>query len=229
MSVLYVIGCGSPAVRRIGTLVEMALRDGWETCVVTTPDGRRFADVAALAGLTGHPVRSEYKNPGDPDLLPDADAIVVAPATVNTITKWSAGIADTLALGLLVEGIGKGLPIVALPFTNSAMAAHPAFGEAVTRLRSWGVTVLYGEDVVQFGPPGSAEARIDDIPWHLVLKALPPPEARPGAAASGPRTARSRGTGATSEGGAPRARGPRERRPSAGDGSPRERRRATGG
>ena len=72
-------------------------------------------------------MRSFYKNPGDPDVLPPPDAIVVVPATVNTITKWAAGIADTLALGLLVEGQGKGLPIVALPFTNSAMGAHPAF------------------------------------------------------------------------------------------------------
>ena len=159
MSVLYVIACGSPVASRVGTLVDLAQRDGWEVCVVTSRDGRKFVDVPALAAKSGHPVRSEYKNPGDPDVLPDADAMVVAPATVNTMTKWSAGIADTLALGLLVEGIGQGLPIVALPFTNSAMAAHPAFGEAIVRLRSWGVTVLRGDDVVRFGPPGRASPR----------------------------------------------------------------------
>ena len=175
MSVLYVIACGSPVAGRVGTMVDLAQREGWDVCVVTSRDGRKFVDVPALAAQSGHPVRSEFKNPGDPDVLPDADAMVVAPATVNTMTKWSAGIADTLALGLLVEAVGKGLPIVALPFTNSAMAAHPAFGEAVQRLRSWGVTVLYGDDVVRFGPPGSADAGLDDLPWHLVLKALPGP------------------------------------------------------
>jgi flavoprotein len=30
--------------------------------------------------------------------------VIVAPATVNTINKWAAGICDTLALGILVEG-----------------------------------------------------------------------------------------------------------------------------
>jgi len=175
VSVLYVIACGSPVAGRVGTLVDLAQREGWDVCVVTSRDGRKFVDVPALAAQSGHPVRSEFKNPGDPDVLPDADAMVVAPATVNTMTKWSAGIADTLALGLLVEAVGKGLPIVALPFTNSAMAAHPAFGEAVQRLRSWGVTVLYGDDVVRFGPAGSADAGLDDLPWHLVLKALPSP------------------------------------------------------
>ena len=173
MRVLYIIVCGSPAARRVNILVESAQQAGWDVCVVTTPDGRKFIDAPALAALTGHPVRSTYKNPGDPDVLPEAHAMVVAPATVNTINKWSAGIADTLALGLIVEGIGKGLPIVAFPFTNVAMAAHPAFGEAIERLRSWGVTVLYGDDVVRLQPPGTGEEYLDDLPWDLVLKALP--------------------------------------------------------
>jgi phosphopantothenoylcysteine synthetase/decarboxylase len=174
VNVLYVIACGSPAARRVGVLVELAQRDGWDVCVVTSPDGRKFVDVPALAAQTGHPVRSEYKDPDEPDVLPDPDAIIVAPATVNTINKWSAGIADTLALGLIVEGLGKGLPIAALPFTNVAMAAHPAFEESVVRLRGWGVTVLYGDDVIRLHLPRAGEALVDDIPWHLALAALPP-------------------------------------------------------
>src|SRR5262249_42301176 len=140
--VLYVVVCGSPAARGVGTLVELAQRDGWDVCVVASPDGRKFIDGLALAELTGHPVRSNFKNPGDPDLLPEPDAVIVAPATVNTINKWAAGIADTLPLGLIVEAIGKGIPIVAMPFTNQAMAAHPAFAESLARLASWGVRVL---------------------------------------------------------------------------------------
>ena len=105
--------------------------------MVTTPDGRKFVDVPALAAQTGHPVRSNYKNPGDPDVLPDPDAMVVAPATVNTINKWAAGIADTLRAGPAGRGrTARALPIVAMPYTNAAMAAHPAFVESVERLRS---------------------------------------------------------------------------------------------
>jgi phosphopantothenoylcysteine synthetase/decarboxylase len=173
--VLYAVVCGSPAARGVGRLVALAQREGWDVCVVSTPDGLKFIDIPQLAELTGHPVRHRYKYPGDPDVLPAADAMVVAPATVNTINKWAAGIADTLALGLLVEGLGKGLPLVAMPFTNAAMAAHPAFGENVERLRGWGVTVLYGEDVLRRHPPGAGEAIIDGFPWHLAIEALPAP------------------------------------------------------
>ncbi len=72
--ILYVVVCGSPVARGVSRLVELAQRDGWDVCVVATPDGRKFIDLPALAVQTGHPVRWMYKNPGDPDVLPDADA-----------------------------------------------------------------------------------------------------------------------------------------------------------
>ncbi|MDG4765047.1 flavoprotein [Solwaraspora sp. WMMD406] len=169
---LYVVACGSPAARRVGRLVTFAQRRGWAVCVVVTPDGRKFVDVPGLAAQTGNPVRSDYKNPGDPDVLPPADAMIVAPATSNTINKWAAGITDTLALGLVVEAQGKGLPIVTLPFTNTALAGHPAFQESVVRLRGWGVRVLLGDEILPLQPPGIGEQIIDRIPWELTLDAL---------------------------------------------------------
>ena len=175
MSVLYVLVCGSPAARSVGDLVELAQRDGWDVCVVTTPDGRKFVDTDRLAAQTGHPVRSNYKHPDEPDLLPPADALVVAPATVNTVNKWAAGIADTLVLGLLVEAYGKGLPVVALPYTNREMAAHPAFQESMARLRGWGITVLFGTDVISLPVADATGPSLDEIPWHLSLARLPRP------------------------------------------------------
>jgi phosphopantothenoylcysteine synthetase/decarboxylase len=107
--------------------------------VIATPSALRFIDRPALEAQTGAPVRSEYKEPGSPDVLPPAEAIVVGGASFNTINKWAAGISDTLALGLLTEGVGLGLPLAALPFLNAAQAAHPAFGRSVKELREAGV------------------------------------------------------------------------------------------
>jgi phosphopantothenoylcysteine synthetase/decarboxylase len=183
--VLYVIACGAPPTSEAGRLVSLAQDRGWDTCVLTSPSGRRFADVGALEKQTGHPVRSEYKNPGEPDVLPEPDAIIVAPATVNTINKWAAGICDTLALGILVEAIGKLLPIVAVPFTNRAHAAHPAFGENVAKLRSWGVTVLFDQDLTVLPDPGTGSSQLDLFPWRQALEAIDARAAGPQRPAAG--------------------------------------------
>ena len=167
--VLYAVVCGSPASRDVGKLVALAQEQGWEVCVVATPDALKFLDVPRLTEQCGHPVRHHYKWPGDPDVLPAPDAIIVAPATVNTINKWAAGIADTLALGLVVEAVGKGLPIVVMPFTNEAMARHPAFPRSVDLLREWGVTVLF--ELPSFAP-GTGESFVDDFPWRLAVDAV---------------------------------------------------------
>ncbi len=182
--VLYLIACGAPPTSEVASLVSLAQQRGWDTCVLTTPAGRKFGDLAELERLTGHPVRSEYKNPGEPDVLPDADAIIVAPATVNTINKWAMGICDTLALGILVEAIGKRLPIVAVPFTNRAHAAHPAFAENVAKLRSWGVAVLFDQGLPALPGPGTPEGQLQPFPWLQALEALEgrvtsPPGPRP--------------------------------------------------
>jgi phosphopantothenoylcysteine synthetase/decarboxylase len=132
----------------------------------------KFLDVAKLESETGHPVRHDYKDPSDPDVLPGPDAIIVAPATVNTINKWGAGICDTLALGLLVEAIGKRLPVVVMPFTNYAQAMHPAFDENISKLRSWGIKVLYGPDVYPLHAPGTGGQHLDKFPWSLTLESL---------------------------------------------------------
>jgi hypothetical protein len=63
-------------------------------------------------------------------------------------------LAAQLALGILVGTIGKGLPLVALPFSNYAHAAHPASIENVGKLRSWGVTVLFGPHAYPCVTPG---------------------------------------------------------------------------
>jgi len=89
---------------------------------------------------------------------------------VQHINKWAAGIADTLALGLVCEGIGMGLPIVVLPYLNAAQAEHPAFLQSIERLRASGVRVLFGPSVLPLHQP--RQGNKDAFPWHLTLAAL---------------------------------------------------------
>jgi Flavoprotein len=170
--VLYLIACGAPPAAELPAFTAAAWADDWDVCVILSPDGTKFLDPAALAGLadqTGHPVRSQYKRPDEPDVLPPADVLAVAPATFNTINKWAQGISDTLALGLLNEAVGLGLPVVAVPWTNRALARHPAFRHSVAALRDCGVGVIL--DPARL--PGAAEpAGAAIFPWHDLRAAL---------------------------------------------------------
>ncbi len=87
--VLYVIACAAPPARDVHVLVRLAQAEGWDVCVLATPSGRDFLDASVLERLTRHPVRSEYKRPDEPDVLPPPSANVLAPATFNTINKWA--------------------------------------------------------------------------------------------------------------------------------------------
>jgi phosphopantothenoylcysteine decarboxylase len=170
--VLYVVTCAAPPAEHVEVLIQLARDASWCVCVIATPSALQFLNVPLLESLSGYPVRSTYKRPEQPDAFPPADAIVVAPATFNTVNKWAAGISDTLALGLLTEAIGKGLPMVALPFLNRAQAAHPAFQQSVDQLRSWGVRLLYGPDVLPLHEPGTGTQRAHLFPWQRILDEL---------------------------------------------------------
>ncbi len=87
-------------------------------------------------------MRSTFVLPGEGESLPEADAILVAPATLNTINKFRYGIADTFAVGVLCEARGLGVPIVLAPNVKDVLASHPAFEESLRELRRWGVHVL---------------------------------------------------------------------------------------
>lgn len=159
--VLYIVACGGRPAGRLPDFVTFAQEQGWDVCVIATPDVIKFLDEVHLADLTGHPVRSQYKHPDEPDVLPPADAFVVAPTSFNTINKWAQGISDTLALGLLNEALGLGLPVAAVPWPNVALARHPQCVRSVAELREWGVQVLLDHQHL----PGAKETTVV-FPWE---------------------------------------------------------------
>jgi Flavoprotein len=170
--VLYVIACGAGPAGQVTRLISDARGRGWDPYLIATPAALDFLDVGELEAQTGHPVRSEYRKPGNADSgrsLPKADAIIVAPATYNTINKWANGISDNFALGILAEAIGLRIPVVVLPFVNSALAAHPAFQHSVTLLRDARIDVIHGPGRLEPHPPGTGASKFDMFPWHQAL------------------------------------------------------------
>lgn len=108
-----------------------------------------------------------YKQPGQPDVLPPADAMVVAPATFNSLSKLAAGITDTLALGLVSEAVGLGLPVIVAAWAGPALIRHPAFERSIAMLRGWGITVIH--DPGGRPQPGAGEPA---FPWNQLRARL---------------------------------------------------------
>ena len=165
--VLTIVTCGAGPAAAIGTCVKLAQDRGWAVQVIATPAALDFFDQQAIAGQTGSPVRSQYAKPGVPSLVPDV--ILVAPATYNTTCKWAQGISDTYALGILAEVTGLAVPIVVLPFVNTALASRAPFRRSVESLRAEGVKILLGPGGFQPHPPRTGDSKIDSYPWHLGL------------------------------------------------------------
>ena len=121
---------------------------------------------------SGHPVRSQYTTPGasHPRKLPDADAIIVAPATYNAINKWAQGISDTYALGILAEAPGLDIPVVVLPFVNAP--SPPTSPSAATSRNSGMPEFVSCSGPTNPTPPawhGRQPPR--KFPWQLALDA----------------------------------------------------------
>ncbi|MGW2517064.1 flavoprotein [Streptomyces sp. NPDC001617] len=152
---LYVVVCAAGIAAEVGELITAAQERDWEVGVIATPVAMNgFFDSEAVRAQTGRPIRSAWRTPGDPRPFPPPDAVVVAPATFNTVNKWAAGLADTLAVATLCETYGLGVPVAVLPCVADALAAHPAYRDSLTRLRGMGVRI---------GEPYSGEAGEDGV------------------------------------------------------------------
>lgn len=161
--VAYVIACSAPPVFDLAHFLGLLLERSWDPYVILTPTAATWVDVESLADASVHSVRVDPRTPAAPDPLPPANAVIAAPLTFNSLNKWAAGISDTLALGLLNEALGLGLPIIAAPCIKEALRRHPAYSSSVDRLRSAGITVLNPDQIVVLtaGDP--------TLDWPLVL------------------------------------------------------------
>ncbi|MBQ1052348.1 flavoprotein [Micromonospora sp. C51] len=164
---LQIVVCAAGPAADVTQLINAAQKHLWTTAVTATPNGIDFIDVPVIEELTGAAVRSSYQASfSGRRSLPAADALVIAPATYNSINKIALGLADNYAMTSVAELIGRQVPTVIVPFVNAALAARSPFRRAVASLRDEGVRILLGpEDRWEPHPPGSGKDRQRAFPW----------------------------------------------------------------
>ncbi|UGS36746.1 bifunctional phosphopantothenoylcysteine decarboxylase/phosphopantothenate--cysteine ligase CoaBC [Capillimicrobium parvum] len=148
---------GGIAAYKALELIRLATAAGHAVRVVQTPTSRRFVGEASFAALSGAPVltdeferdpaRGAFPDQAPPahdplshlELVRNADAYLIAPASANTIAKLAGGLADNL---LTSAALAARCPLVVAPAMNDAMWEHAATAANVATLRERGVTVL---------------------------------------------------------------------------------------
>jgi Flavoprotein len=164
---LQIIVCGAGPATDVHELIVAAHTGSWTAAATATASAMPFLDTPRIESLTGNPVRTGYQAPTTGRrTLPPVDALIIAPATYNTINKLALGIADTYPLASAAELIGRGIPTVIVPFVNSALAARAPFNRALIDLRSEGIRVLSGpDDNWEPHPPGTGPDTQASFPW----------------------------------------------------------------
>jgi len=148
---------GGIAAYKALELVRLATAAGHAVRAIQTPASQRFVGAASFAALTGAPVltdeferdplRGAFPGQAPPDhdplshleLVRNADILVVAPASANTVAKLAAGLADNL---LTSAALAATCPLLVAPAMNNHMWEHPATQANVATLRARGVVVL---------------------------------------------------------------------------------------
>jgi hypothetical protein len=172
--ILSLIACAAGGVDRLRPgLVEPLIADGWQVAVTLTPTAATWftanGETARLESLTGLPVRSTSRFPGQPRPHPDPTVCAVVPATANSLAKLALGISDNQALTTANEMIGRpDVPVVVLPAINLAHTQHPAWPNHIAALRSADVRLLLGEDIWPLHSPRQEPG----LPWPAALAAI---------------------------------------------------------
>lgn len=136
---------GGIAAYKSASLLRLFVKAGAEVQVVITPAGKEFITPVTLSALSGKPVVSEFftANTGEwhshVDLGLWADAMVIAPATANTIAKMANGVADNM---LVTTYLSAKAPVFIAPAMDLDMMAHPSTKRNIDLLRSYGNHII---------------------------------------------------------------------------------------
>jgi phosphopantothenoylcysteine decarboxylase / phosphopantothenate---cysteine ligase len=129
---------GGIAAYKACELVRLLVTDGHEVTPVLTPDAERF--------VTAHTFRALARREAARDLYPhltEADLLVIAPLSANTLAKLAHGLADNV---LTQAALAVRAPILVAPAMNVRMWEHPATQDNLRALEGRGVHVIGPEE-----------------------------------------------------------------------------------
>lgn len=138
---------GSIAAYKAADLTSQLVKKGCSVRVVMTADALRFITVLPFKTLSRHPVvtdlydEEEGWQPTHIKLADEADLLLIAPATAQTIAKLAVGLAGD-ALGCIALALNPKAKTLIAPAMNGKMWQHPATQQNVETLKSRGAEFI---------------------------------------------------------------------------------------
>ena len=140
--VVYLIVSGTTTAARTPEILHGLVGLGFATVIaIPTPNAARTISGRELADIPRAQVVESYF-----DLAirprPPRGVVLLAPCSFNSLNKLAHGIADTLALSVAAEAIGRKTPVIVAPSLNQPLLDHPMAQASLRRLPEWGVTIV---------------------------------------------------------------------------------------
>ncbi len=136
--------CGSIACYKAVELANLLTKAGALVDVIMTEDATRFVAPLTFQSLTHRLVRHDlYAHWEGEDLghvsLAEADLVLIAPASFNTLAKLAHGLTDNLLTATILSSTA---PLLVAPAGDRNMYSHPATQANLATLRERGVQVI---------------------------------------------------------------------------------------
>lgn len=164
--------CGSIAAYKSAVLTRLLVKAGADVSIIMTPAAHDFITPLTLSTLSKHPVLTEFSAGktgqwnNHVDLALWADAIVIAPASANTLAKMAHGLCDNLLLAVYLSARS---PVFLAPAMDLDMLKHPSTVGNLEKLHQYGNHLIdagYGE--LASGLVGTGRmAEPEEIVQHL--------------------------------------------------------------
>ena len=136
---------GSIAAYKSAVLTRLLTKAGAEVKVIMTASARDFITPLTLATLSRNPVLSDFISDdagqwnNHVDLGLWGDALLIAPASANTIAKMAHGQCDNLLLGVYLSAR---CPVLIAPAMDLDMFAHPSTTANIQTLIGFGNQII---------------------------------------------------------------------------------------
>lgn len=137
--------CGGIAAYKTAVLTRLLIKEGAEVKVIMTASAHDFITPLTLSTLSKNPVLTGFSNTetgawnNHVELGLWADALVIAPATANTLSKAAHGACDNL---LMAVYLSARCPVFFAPAMDLDMLQHPATLANLEKVKSYGNRII---------------------------------------------------------------------------------------